>query len=467
MKRPLAALASVVCAAAGLYALEFFLFRHHHSLPILKIKVTFWLDFAVCAAIWLFVSLLAAAAQKPRGASAPKNSKKEQELEEKLSYLSRIYQELSNSLRLEKQKVESIIGCAPDGIFTCRADGAVASWNRSMENLTEMPAKEAIGKHYADCLTFYSAQGQRLVDPFASCLALGENVSLPDCRIETGAGRNVPVALGAAPVLEGNKGAEQIIVTVKDIRSQKEADKLKEEMTAMITHDLRSPVSAMLGYAGLIQNPKLCRSDEDRDKYLDALIRSGKGMLILINNLLRTAVVEEGRISVNREPTSLKPLLDESAENIAVLAKAKNLALTVDVPEGTWAIADREKLHEIMTNLITNAIKFSRAGESIRIAAAASGDRVNVSVSDSGPGISEEEKARLFEKFSTVKKQGSATGLGLYIVSKLVAALGGTISVESEPGKGSTFVISLEGHQPTPVLQPVRQLTLIAPEQGK
>lgn len=366
-------------------------------------------------------------------------SKKEVDREEEVKYLSRIYQDLSLSLRLEKQKFEAVLNGAPDGILTLDETGMIGFWNGSMEKLTNLEKEDVLGKPYGEALNFYS--GAKLIDFLTFN---GKNtVNLLDCKVGVSNGKEFPAFLSISSLKQDDKTPGQMIVTVKDITAQKEVEKLREEMIAMITHDLRSPLSSILGYAGLLQNQKLCVTEEDRQKFLAALIRSGKGMLLLINNLLETARMEEGKILVLSEPVKIKAVLDEVAENLSSLAKGKNLVLSVEAKDNLWVDSDKDKIHEIITNLLSNAIKFSRSGEAVKIASFEKNERVHISISDSGPGIRNEDKELIFEKFSKIKKQGSTTGLGLYIVKKLTEKLGGEIEVVSQEGVGSTFTLVL------------------------
>jgi PAS domain S-box-containing protein len=469
VKRLAATIIGLALSAATLFLLEFFLLRQP---MIYSIRITFGLNLAICTLFLVLWKVMQTIFKKPQIQPTANPSKKEIELEEKLTYLSKVYQDLSNSLRIEKQKVELIISCAPDGIFTITPDGIVSSWNRSMENLTGLAEQVVVGRAFRDSVEFFSSQGDLLVNPFHVCVSEGKTISILDCLLETRDGKSLPVALSAAPLprlrsgkmVHGQKPEDyrEIIITVKDIRVQKQAEKLKQDMMAMITHDLRSPLSAILGYVSLLQHPKLAPNEEERKKHLEAITRAGKGMLLLINNLLQTAGMEEGKIVVRKEEIKLKPLLDEIIEELNILARGKNLKLLLEAPFDLKLCTDPEKLREILTNLIVNAIKFSRAEESIHIKAQKQGDEIKISVSDSGPGISEEEKAKLFEKFSSVRKAGSTTGLGLFIVSRLTEALHGTVELESQPGVGSTFTISLPCGKITADSEADKQLSLLS-----
>ncbi len=437
------------------YLWELYLIHSHPPFIFVKIKPTWWMQWVILFAAWRIGVFISGLWKTQPTAS----SQKENDREEELKYLSRIYQDLSNSLRLEKGKFEAVLRGAPDGIFTLDEVGRINFWNESMEKLTELKKEDVLGKPYEDVLTFYSTgklvgfeqgtmEGSSSSEPRQAVNFFSFNgdqsLSFLEIDAEVSGGKEFPAAVSVSTLKSPDKkNTEQIIITVKDMTAQKEIEKLREEMIAMITHDLRSPLSSILGYAGLLQNPKLCVSEEDRQKFLTALIRSGKGMLLLINNLLETARLGDGKVPVISEPVKIKMVLEEVAENLLALAKGKNLSLSVEAKDNLWADSDKDKLHEILTNLVSNAIKFSRSGEAVKITAFEKAQEVVISISDSGPGIRAEEKEYLFEKFSKIKKQGSTTGLGLYIVKKLTDKINGRIVVESQEAIGSTFTLKL------------------------
>lgn len=385
---------------------------------------------------------------------APRISKRELQLQEELSYLSRTYQDLAKNLETEREKIESILNSAPDGIFSCMPDGKIIFWNHSMENLTGLAPENALGKYHGDLLTVLSETGQMLVEPFSQCSSEGKTLSFSDCRLEVRSqDQNFPVVMSAAPVKHSDGAVGEVVVTIKDIRQQKEAEQMKKDLHSMITHDLRSPLSAMLGYADLIRNPKMWKSEGDRQKYVNSLLRSGKTMMMLISNLLEWAGTESGKLLITKEPVALRPVLREVVDNLSILAKPKNIDIDLIVPPQLTALSDAERLKQICLNLLSNAIKFSRADGKITVSAYETEENACISIADSGPGIPPEDRENLFEKFSRLRKKGSGTGLGLYIVKTLVQALDGHIEVASEENVGSTFVISL----PVPAKAPVHQ----------
>jgi signal transduction histidine kinase len=221
----------------------------------------------------------------------------------------------------------------------------------------------------------------------------------------------------------------------------------KSQFVANMSHELRTPLAAILGYAELIQEGFYGSLPE---KSLDALARirsNGKHLLGLINTVLDIAKIESGQFSLNLGEYALENVVETVCAATESLAEAKKLALKAEVarrlPVG---LGDEQRLTQVLLNLVGNAIKFTDAGE-VRISAAAKDGQFAVSVTDTGPGIPQDEQARIFEQFHQVDssntKAKGGTGLGLAIAKEIVEMHGGRIWVESTLGKGATFQLEL------------------------
>ncbi|MEW6327013.1 MAG: response regulator [Thermodesulfobacteriota bacterium] len=241
-------------------------------------------------------------------------------------------------------------------------------------------------------------------------------------------------------------------------RQAEEADRLKSEFLSNMSHELRTPLNAILGMSRLLANGG--GLGERQEKYLQIIEKNGQSLLQLINDILDLSKIESGRLELNYTDIPMQEFLKETVATIGPLAQEKGLEVQVTVDEGAASIVcDADKLRQILVNLLSNAIKFTDKGGSISLNARGHGvDFVDISVADTGIGIPAESLASIFEAFrqldgSTTRKYGG-TGLGLNIVKKLVALLGGEIAVKSELGKGSTFTVTLprrqEGIKSTP-----------------
>jgi signal transduction histidine kinase len=231
-----------------------------------------------------------------------------------------------------------------------------------------------------------------------------------------------------------------------------EANRLKSEFLANVSHELRTPLNSILGFADLLKDS--ASADAKTTRYVQNILASGKNLLELINDLLDLAKIEAGRMEIRSEPLSLGDLFEGLTSVLKPLTEQKALAIYCSVgPDVPIIHTDPAKLQQVLYNFLSNAIKFSPQGGRIDLLAERegadreAGDEVQISVIDRGPGIAPDKHEVIFEKFrqvdASVTRTHSGTGLGLAISKELVALLGGTIGVESTPGKGSTFWVVL------------------------
>ncbi|HEX3220421.1 MAG TPA: response regulator [Candidatus Limnocylindria bacterium] len=230
------------------------------------------------------------------------------------------------------------------------------------------------------------------------------------------------------------------------VQALEQASKAKSDFLASMSHELRTPLSAIIGFSALMgQEPLEDASRRVPDEWVAHIHNSGEHLLALINDVLDLTKIEAGRIELQREPFDLAQALTESVEGLRPLAERKQIAMTVDAPEGALS-ADRGRLRQMLYNLLSNAIKFTPEGGAIRVEAAWDDDDAHVAVVDSGVGIAQEDLERIFQEFSQVgdlKAREAGTGLGLALTRRLAEAHGGSVAVSSTPGEGSRFELLL------------------------
>ena len=230
-----------------------------------------------------------------------------------------------------------------------------------------------------------------------------------------------------------------------------EASRMKSAFIANMSHELRTPLNAIIGFTGALLMKLPGPLTADQDKQLTTIRASARHLLSLINDILDVAKIEAGKLTLSIEPVPCHQLIAEVAETLRPLAQQKGLALEVDTGERQVVIdTDRRALTQILINLLNNAIKFTEQG-SVRISLAQREEDgalvTEMSITDSGAGIKEEDQAKLFQAFSqldsTSTRHVEGAGLGLYLCQNLANAIGGALFFNSDYGQGSTFTLAL------------------------
>ncbi|MCD6405617.1 MAG: HAMP domain-containing histidine kinase, partial [Planctomycetes bacterium] len=223
----------------------------------------------------------------------------------------------------------------------------------------------------------------------------------------------------------------------------------KSEFVANMSHELRTPLNSIIGFADVLLGQAKGVAAEEQIRYLQNIRKAGYRLLELLSELLNFARLESGRVQVNTGPVSVPGLLQEVVTNLETLPlNSKRLDFATDVDSRMpTVITDEVKLNQILTNLGSNAVKFTPDGGGITFGAALSGATLAVWVADSGIGLDDKEKALIFQRFrqgdSGPARKFEGVGLGLYIVKALAGLMGGDVKVESRKGNGATFTVTL------------------------
>ncbi|MGC8781620.1 MAG: sensor histidine kinase, partial [Anaerolineae bacterium] len=267
-------------------------------------------------------------------------------------------------------------------------------------------------------------------------------LGLEDCRTE----REWPDI-----ELEGFMAAAGILGAAIQKNRSEEAERrlaqMKDDFIATVSHELRTPLFALQGFLDLLRRNKV-HDEKTRQEFLETAAQNAQRLARLVNDLLDITRLESGQIRLEPEPIEVGELIAETLDSLASLAADKQISLTWSLAEPTIEIvADRNRLRQVLVNLVGNAVKFSEPHQTVTVTAGRTDGKVRIAVIDQGPGIAPQDLPRLFSKFFQAEKpftrSAGGAGLGLYISKQIVEAHGGEIGVESKLGEGSTFFFIL------------------------
>ena len=289
--------------------------------------------------------------------------------------------------------------------------------------------------------------------------AIAHDDDLPPREIEV---RDKVLQVLASKVIDKKSQKEiGVVVLFHDITDAKSLEKLRNDFTSMMVHELRAPLTSIKSTIELLQEGIYKKTATDLDKQLSSVQSTAQTMLEVVNDLLDVAKMEAGKFDVISEAGDLKDAIRDRAEAFKSLAAAKNLKITVEIAENLpKAYFDKVRIKQVLNNLLSNAVKFSNSGE-IKIKASPQQDKsapmdIVVSVTDLGIGIEPDEGDKLFSRFGQLVRgsrslAAKGSGLGLYIAKGIVEAMGGSIWYESEgAGYGSTFYFTVPAADSVP-----------------
>jgi DNA-binding response OmpR family regulator len=234
----------------------------------------------------------------------------------------------------------------------------------------------------------------------------------------------------------------------RDVTRERELDRMKDEFVSLVSHELRTPLTSIKGYVDLLIDGDAGDVTEEQKEFLEIVKNNSDRLVLLVNDLLDVSRIEAGRVNLRVQPVDLAGSIEEVATSLRPLMEHKRQSLKLEVPADLPQVrADRDRVVQIMTNLLSNAHKYTLEGGAVTVRAQAGENEVQVEVSDTGVGMTADERHKLFTKFFRAQNPAtqnvSGTGLGLNIVKSLVEKQGGRIWVTSEPMKGSTFIFTI------------------------
>ncbi len=399
----------------------------------------------------------------------------------------------------QKSKVLALtLDSLVQGVLNVDSDGVCTAWNRRFLALLQVPAALMSGRPTLNALLEWQLMqgefGNQLeqVDEVGRLALVQAQYGLPPnsghrYRRTRADGTVLEVASHFAADgslvrtftdVTASVADQAALVAARDeaerAREQAEAaSRAKSDFLSRMSHELRTPLHAILGFAQLLQADPDEPPRAGQRQRLEALVRGGQHLLLLINDVLDVARIEGGHLQLSPEPVDLGHLLRDSLALVQPVAQARGVQLVAptDLPtDGPWVVADATRLRQVLLNLLSNAIKFNRAAGTVQLQLHAGDDQVTLEVADQGAGIAPEQLPRLFQPFERLDMDGAVegSGIGLALSRSLVTLMHGSIGVRSTPGQGSVFWVQLPACAAAPQLldppaAPVLPATAAAP----
>ncbi len=344
----------------------------------------------------------------------------------------------------DKKETDAVIHSIAEGLVVVDSKGKVIMMNPAAEKMLGVSKKDKVGRPLDEGM-----KDEQLVSMIKN---KGENegkeIELMSSRDET-----KKVLRASTAVIESEDGKTVGMVSVlSDITKQKELDQMKSTFVANVSHELRTPLVAMEKSVSLILSKDAGPLTETQEQFLTIAERNLKRLSVLINDLLNLSKLEAGKMEIKRQSFALDKVISDSVDGLNTWAKTRGVEIIRDTPAGALPEADidPDRIIQVLTNLIGNAIKFTPSGGKVTISARVTQDNgkwLEVGVKDTGIGIAKENLPKLFDKFYQIGERVptdiSGTGIGLSIAKEIVGLHGGKIWVESEKGQGAKFCFTL------------------------
>ncbi len=337
----------------------------------------------------------------------------------------------------EQAQAARVIGSIADGVVLVDDAGIVQLWNPAAAAITGLECDAVVGRPLREAIPGWSAVADSLGAASDPASSSARATTVP---IEV-AGREVWLSIRAVGFAEGT------VYAFHDLTEERRLEQLKADFIATVSHELRTPLAAVHGAAKTLLRDDVDLGHEVSRQLLDLVSEQSDRLARMVEDILLASRLESPELELATEHVDVGELAAEAIAGVRVQADER-LALELNVtPSLSPVAADRDKLRQVLVNLVANAVKYSPAGGRIEVEAWDDDEHVRIVVRDQGLGIAPSEQGRIFEKFyradANMTRGVSGSGLGLYITRELVHRMGGSISVESEPGKGSTFLVTL------------------------
>jgi len=337
-----------------------------------------------------------------------------------------------DKIAAERTKTKAIIFSIDDGIILTDYQGKLLLVNKRAMELLDMEKNPEEGEDIFNYL-----KNTELKKVF-------EEGGVADVELSSGENRRVIKAITDEVETASGKKLGKMKV-IRDITLEKEIEEMKERFLHSVTHDLKNPLSAIMGMSDLLKMMRGENLSADEEKYFQVLKAEADRLMGMINDILNLAKIESGKMELDKNEFSLSKMLEETKETFFAQASNEGIELAAESAGGDVKVtADAKLIKRVIINLLGNALKYTPRGGTVTLKAEESENFIKISVVDTGEGMPPEMCEKIFDRFQQIKGQSKGgTGIGLNVSKEIVEAHGGKIWAESEPGKGSKFIFTL------------------------
>ncbi|MDB5178460.1 MAG: multi-sensor signal transduction histidine kinase [Patescibacteria group bacterium] len=365
---------------------------------------------------------------------------------------------LYHDVNARRERWEAVFRFTEEGIVIFDRSGTIVGFNPASTEITQYNAAEAIGQPFARIIKTIGPEGAGAgLAPLERVLGEGITIAKSEQLIESRTGSRIWTEVSYSPIFDDTGRVTSGIAIIRNTSKDREVEEIKSDFISIVSHELRTPLTAIKGFLSMTLKGDFGALAGKQYHYLSRVYQSNQRMIDLVEDLMDATYIESGKINLAISPVAMESVISEVVSELAAKGAANQIMINVRRRQRLpLVLADETRLHQIVLNLVDNAIKYSMPGTEVEIDFKIQGDELITTVADHGVGISKNQIDRLFTKFGRIfnplSVQAGGTGLGLYIVKNLVESHNGRIWVTSQEGKGSKFHFSLPIAKQLPLL---------------
>jgi PAS domain S-box-containing protein len=367
---------------------------------------------------------------------------------------------LFHEVNARRERWEAVFRFTDEGIIIFDHEAKIVGFNPASVAITQYTVAEALGQPFTRIVKTISVEGTDManVSPIKRALQEGVTITKSEQLVESRTGGRIWTELSYSPIFDDAGNVTSGIAIIRNTQKDREVEEIKSDFISIVSHELRTPLTAIKGFLSMVLKRDFGDLSDKQSHFLSRVYQSNQRMIDLVEDLLESSHIESGKINLTINPIAMEGIVADVVAEEAGKAAAKQILIKVNRRQRLpLVLADETRLHQILINLVDNAIKYSLPEAEVRIDFKTRGDELVTTVTDQGVGITSSQFDRLFTKFGRIYNpmsvQAGGTGLGLYIVKNLVESHGGRVWVTSREGRGSRFSFSLPIAKQLPLLR--------------